>query len=436
MTFKKRCFRLPEELALSFGLGIGSISLQMLLCYFLKIKFSILTIVIPWAALPVLNYLLPKRKAGFEQISGQSGGNGTGHRVLNVFLASGIIFEISYAFFRALIKPIESYDAVAIYAIKSKIFFLAKSIPQGYFAGLGSIFPHPDYPLNIPLFQSFIYLALSSLNDQLVKVIFPLYFLAILVLLYYAIRRFASPAYALLFTFVLAGIPQFNAYAANAYLDLPLAFYCFAAALFLFRWFKDCRDTRFLVISAVMAGLAGWTKNEGLLYCAVYLILILVFFILNIKKVTLKEIRTLALYAVIISLILAPWIYIKKIYGLVNTDVGEISLNPLGLLRQSDKMLPIFYEFQRQVFGPKKWNIFWIAALAAFILNFKNCFTGIQKYITIFLALTVSGYIFIYLISPIDITFFLKKTWSRFLVHFTPIAVYWLAMVLKEEGAE
>jgi len=261
------------------------------------------------------------------------------------------------------------------------------------------------------------------LNDQLVKVIYPLYFIAILVLLYCAIRRFASQTYALLFTFILASIPQFNAYAANAYLDLPLAFYCFAAALFLFKWFEDDRKARFLVISAVMAGLAGWTKNEGLLYCSVGILLILIS----------GKIRGVVLYTVIIALILAPWIYIKKVYGLVNTDVGEIGLNPIGLLKQIGKLGPIFYEFQRQVFGPKKWNIFWIAALAAFILNFRKSVAGMQRYVTIFLALTVSGYILIYLISPIDITFFLKKTWSRFLVQFLPIAVYWLAAVLKED---
>lgn len=426
ITFNKDGLYFPEVAALSLGIGIGFIALQMLLYYFLNIKFGILTIIIPWAALPILNSLLFKKRAGFEKMPGASDERGIGHKALNLILSAGIIFEISYAFFRALVRPIESYDAVAIYAIKSKIFFLAKSIPQGYFSGLGNIFPHPDYPLNIPLFQSFIYLALSSLNDQLVKVIYPLYFLAILALLYCAIRRFAKSTYALLFTFVLASMPQFNAYAANAYLDLPLAFYCFASAIFLFRWFEEKGHARLLVISAVMAGLAGWTKNEGLLYCAVGALIILMS----------GKIRGAVLYAVIIALILAPWIYIKKAYGLVNTDVGEIGLNPLNLLRQIGKLGPIFYEFQRQVFGPKKWNIFWIAALAAFILNFRKSFSGILKFVTIFLALTVSGYIFIYLISPIDIIFFLKKTWSRFLVQFLPIAVYWLALVLREDEEE
>jgi hypothetical protein len=427
----------PESLAVSFGIGIGFISLQMLLYHFLNIKFDILAMIIPWAVLPLLNNLLfQKNKAPFNNLSKPSQPKDTRFKIFNICLWIGIIFEISYAFFRALIKPIESYDAVAIYAIKSKIFFLAKSIPADYFGAFTNMFPHPDYPLNIPLFQSFIYIALNSLNDQLVKVIFPLYFLAVVVMLYYAIRRFAGHTYSLVFTFVLASIPQFNAYAANAYLDLPLAYYSFASAIFLFEWLRERKSFALLALSAVMAGLAGWTKNEGLLYCVVSVLSMLVFFMFNFEKMKWRYVIGMVLYAAIIFLILAPWMYIRTRYHLVNTDVGAISLNPLHILRQSHRLGPIFYEFQKQIFGPKKWNIFWIAVLAAFALNFKKSFTGTLRYITIFLVFTVSGYIFIYLISPIDINFFLQKTWSRFLVQFLPIAVYWLAIILKKDVKE
>jgi len=191
-----------------------------------------------------------------------------------------------------------------------------------------------------------------------------------------------------------------------------------------------------LILSAVMAGLAGWTKNEGLLYCMVSILSMLVFFIFNFDNMKWRDAVGMVIYAVIMFLILAPWVYIRMRYHLVNTDIGAISLNPLRLLKESHKLLPIFYEFQRQIFGPKKWNIFWIVTLAAFVLNFKNSFTGMLRYITIFLILTVSGYIFVYLISPIDINFFLKKTWSRFMVQFLPIAVYWLAAILRKDAKE
>jgi hypothetical protein len=421
------CF---EGIAISFGLGIGCVTLEMLFFYILNMRFDIGIIALPWIILIAVNFALFLRKDNKVELFKPETKK---FSLLDALLSLGIIFEVSYAFFRALIKPIESYDAVAIYAIKSKIFFLARSIPHDFFAGVANNFPHPDYPLNIPLAETFIYLFLGNLNDQLVKIIFPLYFACILMILYSAVRRFASRTHALIFTFILAAIPQFNAYAANAYLDLPFAFYAFTSALFLFWWFEDRHKVRFIIMSAVMAGLAGWTKNEGLMYCAAYIMLTVIFFLFNFKKISRKDLACFFLYIFIIASILAPWLYIKSVSHLVNTDVGKIGSNIFSVWKESYKLKPILYEFQRQLFGPKKWNILWIVLAFAIIVNLKDAFRGIGKYAAIFLAFVVSGYVLIYMIAPIDTTFFVKKTWARFLLHFLPVVVLWLSWMLKEE---
>jgi len=419
-----------EGIAISFGLGVGCVTLEMLSFHMLNLRFNIRDIALPWVILIAVNAILFfRKKKRMELLKLET----KKFNLLEVVLSLGILFEVSYAFFRALIKSIEAYDAVAIYAIKSKIFFLARGIPHDFFTGLANNFPHPDYPLNIPLAETFMYLFMGNLNDQLVKIIFPVYFVCILIVLYFAVRRFASRTYALIFTFILATIPQFNAYAANAYLDLPFAFYAFTSALFLFWWLVDRKNAPFLIVSAVMAGLAGWTKNEGLMYCAAYIMLAVIFFIFNIRKISRKDLACLFLYIVIIAAILTPWLYIKSASHLVNTDVGKVDSKVLSIWKEAYKLKPIFYEFQKQLFGPKKWNILWIALILSIIFNIKGAFRGIGKYIAISLALVVGGYVFIYMASPIDVTFFVKKTWSRFLLHFLPIVIYWLALILKED---
>ncbi len=427
-----------EDLSLSYGIGLGSLSLEMLVLYLLRAHFNILNMIVPWAIVIVVNAaLLFRARASHAAINDFPGNaspsGGQGHKLLRSFLFFGVTFEVAYAFFRALIKPMESYDAVAIYAIKSKIFFLAKAIPEDFFTRLAPIFPHADYPLNLPLAETFIYTCLGQLNDQLVKIIFPLYFVCILVVIYFAIARIASRTYALLFTFILASVPQFNAYAANAYLEVPLAFYCFASALFLFEWLADTKKGSSLIISAVMAGLAGWTKNEGLMYCGLNVFLIPIFFIFDRRGISVKHAVSLFFYCAIIFLILAPWLWIKSSCHLVNSDIGRISINPAGIFKELYKLKPIAYEFQKHLFGPKKWNILWIIVLVAFIFNCRRAFAGPRKYITIYIGLVVAGYIFFYMISPLDIAYFLSKTWSRFLLHFLPIVIYWLAVILKEE---
>jgi hypothetical protein len=420
-----------EKVCIAYGLGLAAISFEMFLFYFFNIKFSLGRIILPWVPFFFINMIIDFKYGREPAIAKLSENRGIG--ILGKFLAFGIAFEILYSLFRALIKPIESYDAIAIYAIKSKIFYLAMSVPANFFTGLANIFPHPDYPLNIPLSETFMYIALGGLNDQLAKIIFPLFFIGILGLVYMAIRRFATSAYALLFTFILASIPQFSAYSANAYTDLPLAYYCFASAICLFMWMQERQKTQFLLLSAVLSGFAGWTKNDGLLYCVSNTLVLAAFILFNGRKINKKEIAWLFIYMGTIFLISLPWLLIKKQAHIVNTEIDLANANPVNLVKQFYKLGPIFYEFQKQFFGPKKWNIIWPVAALAIIFNLKSAFKGIGKYIALSLFLAISGYILFYMISYVDVRFFVGKTWARFLLHFLPLVVYWLAVMLKDE---
>jgi hypothetical protein len=432
LSFKGERLRHIEGLCVSYGLGAGLVTLEMFFFYFFNIKYTVSGILAPWVLLILLNLVLyirqDKKSFTADKITPKGG-----YRALGYFLIFCLAAEVAFTFFRAMIKPIEAYDAIAIYSIKSKIFYLAGSIPNGYFSSLGQAFPHPDYPLNIPLFETYIYLFLGKLNDQLVKVIFPLYYLAILGIFYYAVRRFAGKTYALLFTFLMASVSQFSSYATNGYADLPIAYYYFVSAVFLFSWFQDTKSTGYLAISAIMAALAGWTKNEGLMYCLINFIVIGSFLAFNLKKVKRMDCLLAALYVLTVVLILSPFLWIRNAEHLVNTDIESGGAGPAYMIKQFYKLGPILYEFQKEFFGPKKWNILWPIIALAFIFRFKNAFRGIQKYAAVSIMLAILGYVSIYMISRIDITFFVEKTMSRFLIHFMPLAVYWLAMLLKED---
>jgi hypothetical protein len=49
------------------------------------------------------------------------------------------------------------------------------------------------------------------------------------------------------------------------------------------------------------------------------------------------------------------------------------------------------------------------------------------------ILLALGGYVVFYMISYVDVAFFASKTWARFLLDFLPLAVYLLAVVLKED---
>jgi 4-amino-4-deoxy-L-arabinose transferase-like glycosyltransferase len=349
-------------------------------------------------------------------------------------LASGILFEVFYAFFRALIKPLEAYDAIAIYGIKAKAFFLANTLPQHFFDNSSFVFPHADYPLNMPLAETLTYFFLGGLNDQLVKVIFPLYFLAILTLVYFFMRRFAGRTYSLLFTFILATIPQFTAQSTSGYIDVPFGYYASAAMLLLFLWFKDAGQRGLLWLSALFAGLGAWTKNEGLMYCVINAVLLAIFFTLERRTVLpRKQFLYLAGYIGIMVLVNIPWFYVKGLRHLLNSEINLADLNPENIFHNAGRIWPITYEFQKQFLGPKKWNIIWILLAAAFVAKIRRAFTGELRYMSLAILLAFCGYTAVYLITLSDVSWHLSSAASRILLHFLPVAVCWLAVALKEE---
>ena len=435
VPLKSARFFFLERLFISYGFGFGFISLEMFIFYLLNLKFNLLNLISPWIVLLIINLIIRSKRGALDRPDPQVPKNGT-KGPLDYFLAAGIIFEILYAFFRALIKPIEAYDAIAMYAMRSKIFYLSKSIPHDFFYNLSTLFPHPDYPLNLPLSETFVYLFLGNLNDQMVKVIFPLFFIAILGILYFAVRRLSGRTSALLCTFALATVPQFNNFATNAYNDVPLTYYCFAGTLFLLYWFKETRSSGYLYISAVMTALAGWTKNEGFVYCASNILLLFIFLFANRRTIKKRDLLNGFLYIGIILLVLAPWLWVKFTLNLVNSDVGSTTLDQLNIVKQSYKIWPIFYEFQRQVFGPKKWNIIWIIFILSVVIYRKKIFRKDQRYVTISLLLVMSGYIFAYLIGRDDIWHMVGTTWSRMTMHFLPLTVYWLALLFSKPDPE
>lgn len=429
---RKLKLALPETIAISYGLGLGSISLEMLVFYILKLQFSVEALLAPWLILVVVNSMICFGQGGRLRQDEPARFSASKLRPLDVLFVLGISLETLYALFRAVIKPIESYDAIAIYAIRSKIFFLAKSIPQDYFSAIARLFPHADYPLNIQLSETFLYMSMNGLNEQLVKVIFPMFFAAILCVFYFSVRRFASRTYALIFTFVLASIPHFNNYATNAYLEVPLAFYIFVSGVSLLRWIED-GSWGALLLSAVTAALAGWTKNEGLMYCIIFITLVFWSVISKRKGVSKKDIFSAAAYSGIILCILLPWALVKSRWNIVNDEIALSNLNPANLARQLHKLGPVFYELQKQVFGPKKWNIFWPVAIAAFLLNIRSAVAMPQRYITAAIIMALGGYVIFYMISYVDVVFFASKTCARFLLDLLPLAAYLLAVILKDD---
>jgi len=167
--------------------------------------------------------------------------------------------------------PVGNWDAWAIWNLRAK--FLAG--PGG--AWRYALSPllnnsHPDYPPLLPAFVARVWKAAGSM-DTLAPVLTALvFFAALIALLVSAVALLRSTASALLAGLVILSTTSLLVWAPSQYADIPLAFYYLGAIALIF-----LSNSRALFFAGLCAGLAAWTKNEGIAFLVCLLIVFFAF---------------------------------------------------------------------------------------------------------------------------------------------------------------
>jgi len=433
ISVKRHMFCSYEKFVLSYVVGMALLPLYMVLLFLMGRVFSPLNLFI-FAPVPfIVFFIYSKKKKAFFACS-----ESPGDRRLSVWervFAGGIIFEAFHSLFRAMIKPIESFDSVASFAIKAKIFYLSESIPADFFKTLALEFPHPSYPLMIPLQETFVFLSMNSFNDLLVKIIFPAHFIALLGLFYFTVKVVVGRKGALLATFLMASMNELNRFSAMGYTDIHFSLYISMALMFTYRYLTSGRRERvFLILAGLFSGFSAFTKDAGLFLPILTAILFIVSIMDN-KKIA-SHIRGYVAYLGISAVVVSPWIAVRMISGFDQDFVGN-RFHYGGYV--IERIIAVLYEFQVNVFNPKKWILLWPVFIVLFIINFKWSLKTELKYITwsIF-SLFVFYFIFYIVVDPLSFGIddayrhSLRSSMHRHLIHVVPIVMFWMALVFKK----
>jgi hypothetical protein len=415
LCFKKQTHSSAlERFALAWALGTGFLTWLMFCLVMIKVPLTVTNIAIPallflgiaWPIVirhgyPLFNTadLIKTAKNIFSRppVDGQI------NYWLERLLLLAIAGKVGYVFFEALIKPVVAWDAWANWALKAKIFFLDPVPLVSYFgnyrAGLA------DYPLHLPLLESWLYTCLGEWNDQLVKIIFPLYFLSLLILFYYVLRRIAPRLNSLLFTFLLSSLPFLVYHATIEYADFPLALY-YTFTLFLLYLWAEKSDQGCFFCSSILAGLLPLVKKEGQVDLLIILLLLAV--ILWSKRSALAEkAKAFISYALFPALLYLPWLIFSKLLRLEGVGVQTPHLISFQvLLDRASNIIAVFYN---KMFLGGNWNMLWLLLCLALILNFRPVWSSKLKFILLSLGLNLAFLIAIYLFTD-SYTFLLEGT--------------------------
>ncbi len=420
-----------ETVGLSYLFGIGAITIEMFLLGLFGVKFTTPVILLPWVAVFVVNMLLfrySKKKGTVPTLrvpAGQSPFFTRNDGMLFAITAALLAFVIAYAFFMALIKPMESYDAVAIWALKAKVIFLDRTISPGFFTAMGTKFQgaHPDYPLLLPLAEVWFYTFINNFNDHFVKVLFPLNFLAFLAVFYAFLKKaLSNRLFAVIFTFILASIRQFSNYAANGYADMQMAIYASLTFLALYLWIKEKKQT-YLWTAFFSCAFAIWTKNEGAVVFLGFILIAVIHIFTQIKN---KKSGIIPIAA--LSILFISWVLFKASINVHNDVVNAGTFVKYDISGIFGRLGAILYEYQRQIFGVKYWNLIWIAFILLAVSGWKELFSEEYRYLTVPVFFILLCYTAIYFITPQDILWHLRTSASRLFIHFLPLAVFYAAI--------
>ena len=296
--------------------------------------------------------------------------------------------------------------------------------PENWIATLSPDLPllrHADYPLLVPLNVAWGWDVVGSETLRTPMVQAGLFTFAAIFLLFSAIALTKSIGQASLASIVLIATSGIVPSGTSLIADVPLSYFILASAILMYLFTCE-NDFRLLILSGFMAGLCGWTKNEGLILIAASFFSLLIATSTNFKK-------ALVYY---LSGLLAPLAVIGyfKLLAPVNDLVANTEGGLIGNILDPSRYEMIFNSFLSGILKPGALFLF----LYLLVLGFGATQTNRRGSAVLgaLLVLQILGYGFVYLITPYDLSWHLMTSQARLIFQIRPLAIFFCFSVSME----
>lgn len=310
-----------------------------------------------------------------------------------------------FGFFATLTK-LSEWDFWAIWGLKGRVFLEAGAIDWRFLERPLNAFCHPDYPLLLPLNFDFVALLSGGWNDRWLGFMFLAFAASLLLLARDLFLDDLPRGYAALGTFIMASS------ACGHWIGLaetPLIALSGAGVLLIRRGLRD-RERNSFRNGAILLGLAGSCKNEGLAMIASVAVALVI--------VERRQLRRLAEFwpALVIPL---PWLLMRAIHYLP-TDLATGSVVQRALTR-----LPTLHLILLVLAKRLTYRGFWISLLAAWMViairqailkrssSEESVAWRVDLFVIVAMAIQMTFYIASYVVTPANVLWHIGTSWSR-----------------------
>ena len=320
-------------------------------------------------------------------------------------------------------EPLGFWDAFAIWNLKAKFFFLESGEHwQRAFSDTIS-WSHTDYPLLLPLNVARLWTYGASADQTIPAVLSVFFTLLVMTLLFGAVTSTQRRAIAFFAVFALLATPAFMSQVVWQLADIPMSYFLATSlALVVASHRQNNASSGLLVVAGLSAGAAAWTKNEGLLFA---LVIPLALTVTGVGTGITPRLQRALQFAKGLALPLALLLVMKLGMGGANDLVADFAIGSLGRIFDLARHQEIVLSFAR--------TLLILAGLPLLVLISGLClwsslagrstFTASIAPAVLALALQLSGYYFIYLMTERNLAWHLNTSNLRLFVQLWPSAL-------------
>ena len=320
-------------------------------------------------------------------------------------------------------SPLGNWDGFRMWNTKAEFMFRDITLWKNMFLQ-PHFLSHNDYPLFVPSSIARIWQYAGSDNSVFHAIFCMLFTFGIIYFLYFAVKYFKNNKLAMLVTLILMLAPAFLVKGAAQCADIPLAYFILSSIVAMFLYFEK-KQSSFLVLSTVFAGFCGWVKNEGLMFFAIFLMVLTAYFL--IKKYY-KQIGIIFLSAL-------PCMILIGIFKAICKTPNDLIQGFFVLKSYTHLFQPHYYLMIIKTFVHMFIERFAIL-FVSIVLMLKGFSVPVKIKTPLILSgtifiLTCGGYFMTYVLSPHDLDWLLTYSLDRIILHVLPLFLFLYALCLK-----
>lgn len=331
-------------------------------------------------------------------------------------------------------EPYGGWDGWAIWNLHAR--FLLRAGPEwtGLLAAPTINWTHPDYPRLVSGAVARAWAWEGRETPAASALVSGAFALGTVGLLVAGVLRLRSRLAAIAGGLLLVGTPFFVTFAANQHADIPLAGYFLGAIVLAAVAAREASEShaagRWWLLAGACAGMAAWTKNEGLLFVLVWTAWI--------AGQAERRGAWSRLVPVAAGLLvgLVPVALFKFGFAPAN-DLMAAPLGPrLAQLFEAGRHGLILRALARSVTGFGEWTFLPFAAMALPFLAWpaRRRLAEGEGLVIGTLVLMLAGYYVTYVLSPLDLAWHLETSLVRLLLQLWPVALLAWSLTVPGEA--